>query len=64
MNGTLKGDTGGASRAFRRMTGRYRRIVARREHDAAMREPRLAAEHAFQVAYATSHGRSGCEFCR
>ena len=40
-----------------------RRIAARREHDAAMSDHRIAAEHAFQVAHATSHGKPGCEFC-
>jgi hypothetical protein len=40
-----------------------RRIAARREHDAAMSDPRIAAEHAFQVAHATSHCKPGCEFC-
>ena len=64
MNGTQKGGFGGSGGALRHVAVLHRRILARREHDAAMREPRIAAEHAFQVAYATSHGRLGWEFCR
>jgi hypothetical protein len=53
----------GAGNVLRRVAGVPRRIAARREHDAAMSDPRIAAEHAFQVAHATSHGKPGCEFC-
>jgi hypothetical protein len=53
----------GAGEVLRRVAGLTRRIAARREHDAAMTDPRIAAEHAFQVAHATSHGKAGCEFC-
>ena len=51
-------------RLGRRLGGYFARIVARREHDAAMQDPRIAAEHSFQIARATSHGEAGCDFCR
>jgi hypothetical protein len=54
---------GRAGHVLRRVAGLPGRIAARREHDAAMSDPRIAAEHAFQVAYATTHGKPGCEFC-
>jgi hypothetical protein len=53
----------GAGDVLRRVAALPRRIAARREHDAAMCDPRIAAEHAFQLAHATSHGKPGCEFC-
>jgi hypothetical protein len=53
----------GADSVLRRVAGLPQRILARREHDAAMSDPRIAAEHAFQVAHATSHGKPRCEFC-
>ena len=52
-----------AGNVLRRAAGLPGRVAARREHDAAMSDPRIAAEHAFQVTYATSHGKPGCEFC-
>ena len=54
---------GRAGEVLQCVAGFPRRIAARREHDAAMSDPRIAAEHAFQVAHATSHGKPGCEFC-
>jgi hypothetical protein len=48
---------------LRRVAAVPGRVAARREHDAAMTDPRIAAEHAVQVAHATSHGEPGCEFC-
>jgi hypothetical protein len=59
-NGSSRSGTGNV---FRRVTSFPGRIAARREHDAAMTDTRIAAEHAFQVAHATSHGKAGCEFC-
>jgi hypothetical protein len=64
MTRTTNSGLSGAGEALRRVARLHDRIVARREHDAAMREPRIAAEHAFQLAHATSHGSPGCEFCR
>jgi hypothetical protein len=52
-----------AGQVLRRVAGLPGRIGARREHDAAISDPRIAAEHAFQIAHATSHGKPGCEFC-
>jgi hypothetical protein len=52
-----------AGNLLQRVADLPRRIAARREHDAAMADARIAAEHAFQVAYATSHGKPGCQFC-
>jgi hypothetical protein len=64
MNAILTGSSrSGASSVLRCVAGLPRRILARREHDAAMSDPRIAAEHAFQVAHATSHGKPGCAFC-
>jgi hypothetical protein len=54
----------GAPTFLDRVAGLPRRIAVRREHDAAMSDPRMAAEHQVQVAHETSHGRPGCEFCR
>ena len=53
----------GGANLLRRVAALPRRIAARREHDDAMSDPRIAAEHAFQIAHATSHGKPGCEFC-
>ena len=36
---------------------------ARREHDRAMRDPRVAHEHQVQVGRAMSRGEVGCDFC-
>jgi hypothetical protein len=36
---------------------------ARREHDRAMRNPRIAHEHQVQIGRALSRGEGGCEFC-
>ena len=64
MNATLTGSSrSGAGNVLQRVAGIPARIVARREHDAAMSDPRIAAEHAVHVAHATSHGKPGCEFC-
>ena len=64
MNAILTGSScSGADNVLRRVAGVRQRIVARREHDAAISDPRIAAEHAFQVAHATSHGKPGCAFC-
>ena len=64
MNTTQKGAPTGPGHVLRRLAGLPARIAARREHDAAMQDPRIAAEHLFQVAHATSHGGPGCDFCR
>ena len=53
----------GVGNAFRRVVAVPGRIAARREHDAAMSDPRIAAEHSFQIAHATSLGEPGCEYC-
>jgi len=53
---------------FERLTQRLAESRAysdtRREHDAIMRDPRLAGEHRAQHDHAVSHGRTGCDFCR
>lgn len=54
----------GAHQLAHRLAGFRGRVIARREHDAAMQDPRIAAEHSFQVSRATSRGEAGCEFCR
>jgi hypothetical protein len=35
----------------------------RMSHDSALRDPRVAAEHAIADRRATSRGEAGCEFC-
>ena len=64
MTRTRKEGHGATQRLARRLIGLPGRMAARREHDAAMQDSRIAAEHSFQVAYATSRGEAGCEFCR
>lgn len=51
-------------RITRRFSAPWRYLIERREHDCAMRDARIAAEHAFAEAWATSHGEPGCRFCR
>jgi hypothetical protein len=64
MSATITGSSrSGAGNMLERVAGLPARILARREHDAAMSDPRIAAEHAVQVAHATSRGKPGCEFC-
>jgi hypothetical protein len=36
---------------------------ARREHDVAMADPRLAAEHYVQIGRNVERGEPGCRFC-
>lgn len=38
--------------------------AARREHDAIVRDPRMASEHTAAAAWAASQGEPGCPFCR
>jgi hypothetical protein len=47
-----------------RFAGIRRDIVERREHDTAMLDARIAAEHALADTRATSSGEPGCRFCR
>jgi hypothetical protein len=54
----------GFSQLARRLTGGWRDLAERREHDVAMLDARIAAEHAHADARATSHGQPGCRFCR
>ena len=49
---------------LRRLAESWGVLLERREHEAVMRDPNLAAEHRFADAHATSHGRSGCPYCR
>jgi hypothetical protein len=58
-----EGSRSKAAKVLQHVAGLPRRVAARREHDAAMSDPRIAAEHAFQVTHATSHGQPGCQFC-
>jgi hypothetical protein len=50
-------------RISERLAERRATASPRREHDAIMRDPRLAGEHRAQHDHAQSRGRSGCEFC-
>jgi hypothetical protein len=55
----------GLSQLASRVTGGFRDLAERREHDAALAtDSRLAADHALADARATSHGQPGCRFCR
>lgn len=64
MNPTrTHGSRSSAGSLVRRVADLPKRISARRDHDAAMSDPRVAAEHASQIAYSTSRGKPGCEFC-
>jgi hypothetical protein len=48
---------------LRRFTEGLGTILERREHDAAMQDPDIAAEHAFADTRATSSGEPGCRYC-
>jgi hypothetical protein len=50
-------------RISERLTERRSTSSTRREHDAIMRDPRLAGEHRAQHDHALSHGRPGCDYC-
>lgn len=53
-----------ASRALRRVLPRENHTtIARREHDEAMRDRGVAADHAASIARAVTSGKPGCEFC-
>jgi hypothetical protein len=64
MTPTRTNGSGSAQGLARRLVALRSRVAARREHDAAMQDPRIAAEHWLQMARSTSHGGAGCEFCR
>jgi len=49
---------------LRSITSRWSLLLERREHDAAMQDPNLAAEHRFAETRATSYGEPGCVHCR
>jgi hypothetical protein len=42
---------------------RFAKSVDRREHDLALRDPRLAVEHRYAAQRATDYGESGCAYC-
>jgi hypothetical protein len=48
----------------RRVAGRLDHTAAHREHDEAIRDARLGAEHATAIDLAISRGEPGCTFCR
>ena len=48
---------------IRNLSTLWMRSRERREHDVAMSDPRIAAEHDMQVAVAESRGEPGCTFC-
>ena len=50
-------------RFSRRFAERRQQSSSRREHDMAMRDPRMAAEHHAQIAHEQANGRPGCMFC-
>jgi len=47
----------------RNLAGRFAKSTNRREHDLAVRDPRLAAEHHHASQRATARGESGCVYC-
>ena len=49
---------------FRRLAEGWSKLRERREHDAAMQDRNLAAEHAFAVTRTTSYGGPRCPYCR
>jgi hypothetical protein len=42
----------------------WRTHADRREHDVALRDPRIADEHRVASSLAESRGEPGCAFCR
>ena len=61
-----------AVRRISRPLGELSRIIRARhittserlEHDAAMADPGIAADHAHSITRAVSRGEPGCAFCR
>ncbi len=47
-----------------RVTERRAYVTAMREHDEAMRDRRVALEHAEAINRAQSRGEPGCMFCQ
>jgi hypothetical protein len=45
---------------LRRLAEGWHSIAERREHDAALQDPSIAAEHAVADTRATSNGEPGC----
>jgi hypothetical protein len=52
------------SNPLHRIVESWNVLLERREHDAAMQDPNIAAEHAFAATRATSFGEPGCPYCR
>ena len=48
----------------RRVTERRQQTAARREHDNAMSDTRVAVEHAAAIDRQVLRGEQGCMFCR
>jgi hypothetical protein len=48
---------------LRRLAEGWHSIAERREHDAALQDPSIAAEHAVADTRATSNGEPGCRYC-
>jgi hypothetical protein len=53
-----------SSNPLHRLVESWNALLERREHDAAMQDPNIAAEHAFAASRATSFGEPGCLYCR
>ena len=45
------------------VSGRLAKVAARRTHDLALRDPRVAAEHIHASQRAVDRGQSGCVYC-
>jgi hypothetical protein len=53
-----------STNALRRIAESWSVLLERREHDSAMQDPNVAAEHRFADTRATSYGEPGCPYCR
>ena len=52
------------ARLTRHRGARRDHLAQRRDHDAAMSDPRVAAEHLAAIDRAEMRGEPGCTFCR
>jgi hypothetical protein len=48
----------------RNLADRFAKSADRREHDLALRDPRIALEHHHASQRAVDRGESGCAYCR
>lgn len=49
--------------SLRARRSRVRERGSRRDHDRAMADPRVAAEHRLAIVRSRARGDGGCEFC-